>query len=239
MLGLPNADALQREYEQTQKAVTDGSSQSATAKVQRIVVTQTMGRSSGASSPAHLGPGNKKVPGKMKEISHDEQGNRVGCQGEEADLGLHKFVDLDYMDDNADKIARSAKKNDTQLKCLAIHDYRKTQSAPDNCPMCFKDYEGCNPPQMPVLSMGNRVYLGLPLYKEFLPGHCMIVPMQHVTSALECDDDGWDEFRNFMKCLIQMNAAQDKSVIFSETVTYLKWHKHTVIEYVPILWYAG
>ncbi|KAF9351252.1 hypothetical protein BGX26_010708 [Mortierella sp. AD094] len=253
MLGLPDADALEKEYEQAQKAVTDGSSQSATAEVQRTVVIQTMGRSSGASSPAHLGPGNKKVPGKKKEVTHDEQGNRIGYQGEEADLDLHELVrreklgleegmdkelarritrdavfrdDLDYMDDNADKIARTVKKNDTQLKSAAIHDYRKTQSALDNCPMCFKD-EGRNPPQMPVVSMGNRVYLGLPLYKEFLPGHCMIVPIQHVTSTLECDDDGWDEIRNFMKCLIQMNAAQDKSVIFSETVINLKWHKHT------------
>jgi hypothetical protein len=56
---------------------------------------------------------------------------------------------------------------------------------------------------------------------------------------LELDDDAWDEIRNFMKCLIQMNAAKDKAVIFSETVINLKWQKHTVIECIPIPWQAG
>ncbi|KAF9110540.1 hypothetical protein BGX27_006200 [Mortierella sp. AM989] len=265
MMGLPDADVLEKEYDQAQKAAADSPSRSPAAEAQRTVVIQTMGHSSGASSPVPLGPGNRKVTGKKKEVTHDEQGNRIGYQGEEGDLDLHELVrreklgleegmdkelarritrdavfrdDLDYMDDNADKIARTVKKNDAQLKSTAIHDYRKTQSALDNCPMCFKN-EGQIPPVMPVVSMGNRVYLGLPLHKEFLPGHCMIVPIQHVTSTLECDDDDWDEIRNFMKCLIQMNAAQDQSVIFSETVINLKWHKHTVIECIPIPWDAG
>lgn len=142
------------------------------------------------------------------------------------------------MDDNADRIARTVKKTDAQLKSSAIHDHRKTQSALDKCALCFKD-EGRTPPAVAVVSMGTRVYLGLPQNKEFLPGHCMIVPIQHVTSTLECDDDAWDEIRNFMKCLIQMNAAEDKAVIFSETVINLKWQKHSVIECIPIPWDAG
>ncbi|KAF9436298.1 hypothetical protein BGZ76_004329 [Entomortierella beljakovae] len=256
MLGLPDADALEKEYEQAQKAAEGGPAHSPSTDLQRTVVIQSMGRSSGASSPAPLGPGNKKVPGKKKEVTHDEQGNRVNYQGEEHGIDLNELVrreklgydddmdkefarritrdsafkdDLDYMDDNADKIARTVKKNDAQLKSSAIHEYRKTQSALDNCPMCFKD-DGRTPPAMPVVSMGTRVYLGLPTHKEFLPGHCMIVPIQHVTSTLECDDDGWDEIRNFMKCLIQMNAAQDKYVVFSETEAILsadeEWSQH-------------
>ncbi|KAF9942046.1 hypothetical protein BGZ65_011686 [Modicella reniformis] len=262
MLGAPDAEALEKEYEQAQKAIDEASSRQ--PEVQRTVVIQTMGRSSGSSSPAPLGPGNKKVSGK-KELTHDEEGNRTAYQGEETDLDLHELVrreklgleegmdkelarritrdavfrdDLDYMDDNADKIARTVKKNDAQLKSTAIHEYRKTQSALDNCAMCFKD-DGRTPPIMPVVSMGTRVYLGLPLNKEFLPGHCMIVPTQHVISTLECDDDAWDEIRNFMKCLIQMNAAEDKAMIFSETVIDLKWQKHSVIECIPIPWDAG
>ncbi|KAG0256608.1 hypothetical protein BG011_004426 [Mortierella polycephala] len=264
MLGLPDAEALEKEFELAQKTAEEAASRPIEA--QRLVVIPTMGRSSGSSSPAPLGPGNSKHTGKnKKEVTHDEEGNRIKYQGEEGDLDLHELVrrekmgldegmdnelarritrdavfkdDLDYMDDNADKIARTVKKTDSQLKNVAIHDYRKTQAALDNCTMCFKD-EGRVPPTMAVVSMGTRVYLGLPLYKEFLPGHCMIVPIQHVTSTLECDDDAWDEIRNFMKCLIQMNAKEDKAVIFSETVINLKWQKHTVIECIPIPWDAG
>lgn len=28
-----------------------------------------------------------------------------------------------------------------------------------------------------------------------MDGHCLIVPMQHCLSTLECDDDAWDEIR--------------------------------------------
>ncbi|KAF9917404.1 hypothetical protein BX616_001122 [Lobosporangium transversale] len=265
MLGMPDAEALEKEYEEAQKAITERSSSQPPVEAQRTVVIQTMGRSNESSSPAPLGPGNSKAKDKKKIATHDEQGNRMAYEGEESGLDLHDLVrreklnletnmdkelarritrdatfrdDLDYMDENADKIARTVKKNDSQLKSAAIYDYRKTQSALENCPMCFKD-DGRTPPIMPVVSMGSSVYLGLPLYKEFLPGHCMIVPVQHITSTLECDDDAWDEIRNFMKCLIQMNAAEDKAVIFSETVINLQWQKHTVIECIPIPWDAG
>ncbi|KAG0047497.1 hypothetical protein BGZ83_007446 [Gryganskiella cystojenkinii] len=257
MLGLPDAESLEKEYEAAQKAVNEAVSRPS-PESQRVVVVQTMERpSSGSASPMYglrLGPGNSKAQGKSKkEATHDDQGNRIAYQGEEGDLDLHELLrrekmglgedmdqelarritrdavfkdDNDYMDDNADKIARTVKKTDEQLKNAAIFDHRKTQTALDSCTMCFKD-DGRVQPQMAVVSMGNRIYLGLPLYKEFLPGHCMIVPVQHVTSTLELDDDAWDEIRNFMKCLIQMNAAQDKAVIFTETVINLKWQKHS------------
>ncbi|KAF9106818.1 hypothetical protein BGX29_008380 [Mortierella sp. GBA35] len=265
MMGMPDADALEKEFEEAQKAVAEAASKPP-PESQRVVVVQTMGRGSGSSSPATMEAGNVPVKKtKKKEVTHDEQGNRIAYEGEEAELDLHELVrreklgledsmdrelerritrdaafreDLDYMDDNADKIARTVKKNDSQIKSSAINDYRKTQTALDKCAMCFKD-DGKTAPVMAVVSMGTRVYLGLPLYKEFLPGHCMIVPTQHVTSTLELDDDAWDEIRNFMKCLIQMNAADDKAVIFSETVINLKWQKHTVIECYPIPWQAG
>ncbi|KAF9374292.1 hypothetical protein CPB97_012178 [Podila verticillata] len=265
MLDLPDAADLEKEYESAKKTAEDAASRpAASAESNRVVVVQTMGRSSGSSSPAPLGPGNSKHA-KKKEVTHDAQGNRVGYQGEEDSVDLQELVrrekmgldesmdkefarrvtrdaafrdDNDYMDDNADKIARTVKKTDVQMKSSAIHDYKKTQSALDNCPMCYKD-DGRTLPTMAVVSLGTRVYLGLPLTKEFLPGHCMIVPIQHVTSTLECDDDAWEEIRNFMKCLIQMHAAQDRAVIFSETVINLKWHKHSVIECIPIPWEAG
>ncbi|KAF9151823.1 hypothetical protein BG015_006179 [Linnemannia schmuckeri] len=266
MMGMPDADALEKEFEEAQKAVAEAASKPVPApESNRVVVVQTMGRGSGSSSPAPLGAGNVPPKKKKKEVTHDKQGNRIAYDGEENDLDLHELVrreklgledsmdrelerritrdaafreDIDYLDDNADRIARTVKKNDAQIKSSAINDYRKTQTALDKCNMCYKD-DGKTAPQMAVVSMGTRIYLGLPLYKEFLPGHCMIVPIQHVTSTLELDDDAWDEIRNFMKCLIQMNAAEDKAVIFSETVINLKWQKHTVIECIPIPWQAG
>lgn len=48
-----------------------------------------------------------------------------------------------------------------------------------------------------MVSLGYRAYLALPNVVEVSKGHCLIVPVQHVTSTLECDDDVWDEIRVF------------------------------------------
>lgn len=46
-----------------------------------------------------------------------------------------------------------------------------------------------------MVSLGTLTYLALPNVQELVPGHCQIVPLQHVSSMLECDDDVWDEVR--------------------------------------------
>lgn len=62
----------------------------------------------------------------------------------------------------------------------------------ENCRFCYQDGK---PPQCAVISLGLQTYLALPNVQELVPGHCMIVPVQHVTSTLELDDDAWDEIR--------------------------------------------
>ncbi len=110
-------------------------------------------------------------------------------------------------------------------------DYKKTQEALERCNFCYHDGQ---PPTATVLSLGNKTYLGLPLDIDMVPGHCVIVPIQHATTTLELDDDVWDEIRNFQKCLIKRFAKEGKGVIFMETVPNLKWHRHTIIECIPV-----
>ena len=33
------------------------------------------------------------------------------------------------------------------------------------------------------------------MVEELVPGHCLIVPIQHHLSTLEMEDDDWDEVR--------------------------------------------
>jgi hypothetical protein len=105
-----------------------------------------------------------------------------------------------------------------------------------------------------MVALGTRVYLSCALHEELVPGHCLIVPIQHHLTTLEGDDDVWDEIRvctslselcrtvltitsqNFMKSLMRMYAEDDKGVVFYETVTTLKWQRHSVIECVPVPW---
>ena len=47
---------------------------------------------------------------------------------------------------------------------------------------------------------------------RLVPGHCLIVPAEHVASTRQVDEHIWTEIRNFKKCLLQMFMAQVCSI---------------------------
>ncbi|RPD77778.1 hypothetical protein L226DRAFT_532550 [Lentinus tigrinus ALCF2SS1-7] len=140
----------------------------------------------------------------------------------------------DYMDENADKLARKKMRADFMKRQFAINDYKKTMKVLASCPFCYGEDDSL--PKAPIVAMGTRVYLSCTLNEELTEGHCLVVPIAHHLSTLEGDDDMWDEVRNFMKCLMRMFAEEDKGVVFYETVLSIKAQKHTCIECVPLPW---
>lgn len=140
---------------------------------------------------------------------------------------------VDYMDDNVERLARKKMKTDAMKRQFAVQNFARTKKALDTCQYCWQD-DGLCPPRVTVVSSGTRSYLALPLTEVLTTGHCLIVPMQHYLSTLEADDDTWEEMKNFMKCLIQMAASRKQGVIFCETVKSLKQQRHSVIEAVPV-----
>ncbi|GAA5997468.1 uncharacterized protein JCM10292_000868 [Rhodotorula paludigena] len=142
-------------------------------------------------------------------------------------------TDLDYIDENAEKLARKKMKSEAMKRQFAINDYARTKKALDSCTLCYSD-EG-DPPKAPVVALGTRTYLALMENEELVPGHCRIVPVQHYLSCLEIDEEeGWDEIKNFMKTLMQMFASDDKGVVFFETITSHKGQRHSYIEAIPV-----
>jgi hypothetical protein len=159
----------------------------------------------------------------------------LDAQFAKAIMGDGKFQnDLDYMDDNAERLGRQKMRTDAMKRQFAVHDYKRTQKALATCQFCYGEDD--SPPKAPVVAMGTQVYLSCTLNEELLDGHCLIVPIQHHLTMLEADDDVWDEVRNFMKSVMRMFAEEDKGVIFYETVISLKPQKHTCIECVPLPW---
>ncbi|KAF5315447.1 hypothetical protein D9619_007008 [Psilocybe cf. subviscida] len=144
-------------------------------------------------------------------------------------MGDAKFQnDLDYIDDNAEKLGRQKMRSDAMKRQFAINDYKQTQKALASCNFCYGEDDSL--PRAPVVAMGTRVYLSCTITEELVPGHCLIVPIQHCLNMLEGDDD------NFMKCLMRMFAEDDKGVVFFETVLSLRKQKHTYIECLPVPW---
>lgn len=145
--------------------------------------------------------------------------------------------DLDYLDDNATKLAKSVQQSDLNLRNTAISEYRKMKRILDSCPLCTHEDTGA-PPQAPVVSLATRTYLTLPTSPEITPYGCCasIVPVQHRLNLLECDDDEWEEMRNFMKSLTRFyySLKPKRSVIFYENAAHAGRKRHASMEAVPL-----
>ncbi len=91
----------------------------------------------------------------------------------------------------------------------------------------------------PVISLGTRTYLTLPTKPELSEGGAIIVPIQHRTNLLECDDDEWEEIRNFMKSLTRMYHDQGRSVMFYENAAMPQRKMHAAMNVVPLPYDLG
>ncbi|KAK0726445.1 CwfJ C-terminus 1-domain-containing protein-like protein [Apiosordaria backusii] len=151
--------------------------------------------------------------------------------------------DLEYLDENAEKLAKRVHKTDSSLKNIAVTEYKKLNRILDNCPLCY--HEDKAPPQnlplAPVVSLATRTYLTLPPSPELTgaEGGAVIVPLSHRTNLLECDDDEWEEIRNFMKSLTRLYHDQGREVLFYENAAAPQRRLHAVMVAVPIPYELG
>ncbi|KAL2756504.1 hypothetical protein ACRALDRAFT_1063567 [Sodiomyces alcalophilus JCM 7366] len=148
--------------------------------------------------------------------------------------------DLEYMDENADKLAKRVHKSDINLKDVAVNEYQKLTRILENCPLCYhEDKDKDQMPIAPVVSLGTRVYLTLPTEPEVSEGGAVLVPLAHRKNLLECDDDEWEEIRNFMKSLTRMYHERGQDVIFYENAAAPQRRLHAAMTALPIPYEDG
>ncbi|KAL7913984.1 hypothetical protein GGI35DRAFT_231532 [Trichoderma velutinum] len=146
--------------------------------------------------------------------------------------------DLEYMDENAEKLAKRIHKSEVNLKNMAVSEFQKMNRILENCPLCHKEDKGL-PPIAPVVSLATRVFMTLPTEPEISEGGAVIVPTAHRNNLLECDDDEWEEIRNFMKSLTRMYHDQGREVIFYENAAAPHKHLHAAMMAIPIPYDQG
>ncbi|ODQ65370.1 hypothetical protein NADFUDRAFT_47055 [Nadsonia fulvescens var. elongata DSM 6958] len=140
-------------------------------------------------------------------------------------------TDLDYMEENSSNLAKYIKKGDIDLKNIAISQVKKMEKILDNCPLCMENGKSAN---TPIIAIGTKVYLTIPPQPELAKYSATIVPITHHNNTLMCEEDEWDEIRNFMSCLAKMYHSLGKGVIFYENAVSPHKNGHAVIEAVPI-----
>ncbi|KAJ5217286.1 hypothetical protein N7468_010294 [Penicillium chermesinum] len=181
----------------------------------------------------------------IEDMVREERRTRgqAGEKGNSLQNGLprtanSKSNELEYLDDNASKLAKRVHRSETNLMNSTVSEFHKMNRILDNCPLCH--HEDTNtPPLAPVVSLATRVYLTLPTEPEISDGSATIVPIQHRTNLIECDDDEWEEIRNFMKSLTRMYHDQGRDVIFYENAAHPQRKRHASMEAVPLPYSLG
>jgi hypothetical protein len=113
-----------------------------------------------------------------------------------------------------------------------VRDYQRLSHALDKCRLCF-----ASPSRRKHLtvSVATSAYLALPEKGRLVPGHCCVVPIEHIPSARLADETTWEEMRNFKKCVLQMFADKGMDCIFFETVRNVDSSMaHAMVECVPV-----
>ncbi|KAL1888900.1 Pre-mRNA-splicing factor cwf19 [Sporothrix stenoceras] len=151
--------------------------------------------------------------------------------------------DLEYLDENAEKLAKHTHKSESNLKNIAVHEFTKMNKILESCPLCH--HEDRNPPQdlplAPIVSLATRSFLTLSTDPELTgaEGGAVIVPIDHHTNLLECNEDEWEEIRNFMKSLTRLYHDQGRDVIFYENAAAPHRRMHAALVAVPIPYELG
>lgn len=146
--------------------------------------------------------------------------------------GKHKNPNDDLEDIFADKVRRKVDDCDQDRKerDRAIHEQRQMARTLDACDKCF---DSTKLKKQFIIAMGKNVYLALPQHEGLRTGHCVIVPLAHVSCSTQLDEDVWSEVLDFMKAIDRMFAARKQDVIFFEAAGFLHRKPHMVIQCVP------
>ncbi|KAG0547670.1 hypothetical protein BDA96_01G100400 [Sorghum bicolor] len=190
---------------------------------------------------AHEKPGHGK---ERSSISHTLKPSAADRRRREEDADLHlankimhnkqynmsKSIEDEYDFGDAPTKKDKRRNKDAHDERRSTNRHMLTQK--ERCLYCF---ENPSRPKHLVVAIGNFSYLMLPQFEPVVPGHCIILPLQHESGTRTVDQNVWGEIRNFKKCLLKMFAQQDKDVVFMETVISLaRQRRHCMIECIPV-----
>jgi len=92
-----------------------------------------------------------------------------------------------------------------------------------------------------ILSFSPNILLIIPENKQYSTKieqyksyHFYLLPVEHVVSEVEMEEDQYDELKNYMKCLTSMYDKMNYGVAFLETYINIDKSPHSIIEVIAM-----
>lgn len=144
-------------------------------------------------------------------------------------------LDDDWTVDDA-LLAKKKKRKDVEReerrkRTKAIADHRRFEETLDSCVHCI---ESKKLRRHLIVATGLKTYLAVPHRQSLVEGHCLIVPMSHVSSAVQLDEDVFDEMKIWRKGLVAMFRDREEDCVFMEMAKNVDHQPHMCVECLPL-----
>lgn len=148
-----------------------------------------------------------------------------------------KYEEFDKLDpEEESKAQRKRNQNQKTIQQMASQldqrfqqSQRNAASVTQTCWCCWERID-----KNLVISLGEYAYLAIPKTGRMMPGHTLIIPMQHSPSIRLVSPEVVNEIRNFQKSLIRLWDEMDCDIVFMETAKDLGGRRHSYVECVPV-----
>ena len=146
-----------------------------------------------------------------------------------ADSDEDEQLQMQLMNAHSKKAGRTEQRE--KSRHIAAHDKQQRITS-----KCWWWLESTSFSKQRLLALGNYVSLVMaPSNLSLTPGqHFYVVPIQHVESLAACEDEVWDEIVRFQSSLRELYRAENKEVLFCETVLPQSGFWQTKLECIPV-----
>ncbi|KAL3944400.1 MAG: hypothetical protein SGBAC_001524 [Bacillariaceae sp.] len=158
---------------------------------------------------------------------------KKGISGDDSDEELENMKRLLPVDAKEQK-AKAARKSTQREEHREVDRYLKQEKVTTKCSWWVGSKSFA---KHRLLGLGEHLSLAMaPPNVSLIPGHHFhMVPIQHASSFVECNDDAvWDEVKRFHSALSNMYATKGKGVILLETVLPSKGLWQTKMDVIAV-----
>ena len=133
--------------------------------------------------------------------------------------------------DSKTAVSYDVKKSAEKQNRITLGHSKKFMETLENCSFCFgsKHFK-----KHLVISVGQYIYLSMPSHQSLTNNHCLLSPLEHLSSSVSLDENIWEELRNFQKAIARMFAAHGLDVVFIESHTHHSQRNHMCIDCIPL-----
>jgi hypothetical protein len=165
-----------------------------------------------------------RLGGRFKGTELGGRGGDKAGMDEDAEVDMKMFS---RTEDNMDPVLLMKKR----LQSLG-REREKTKSIVGQCAFCVSSHRF---PVNLLLSQSNNVVVRMKAAPYALcAGHVEILPIAHVSSFLQCDDETQCDIERYKSCFRRVFEVLGLSVIFIETAVAFHRHPHCCIEVIPL-----